>query len=429
MKAVLRIIAVIAVMLGMAGAEPLPFRRAIELALQHSGATAIATAEQVRAQQSYLELRNLYLPQVTVGSGLGYSYGFPLSLEGAAPAVFNVTTQQYVLNLANRDFMRAARLDWTSTESQKQDSRDQAILETAITYIQLDQLSSSISVLRQEEQAATKAEDITRQRIQEGVDSKTELTRAQLNVARVKMRIAEMQGPTDVLRLRLSQLTGVPAENIETMPESIPELPALANDDQGAVTNATNASPAIKLAEDQAKAKELRASGEHKQLLPMIDLAGQYAVLSRFNNYDKFFLRFQRNNVTFGLNVRFSILNFSQRAHAEAADAEAVKARHQAESVRQQVSTDTLKLRRVVQQSAAAREVANLEYQLARGDVDAMQAKMEAGGATLRDQENARALEHEKYAAYLDATFALQKAQLQLLRATGELQSWALAAK
>lgn len=415
-------------LLAEAAAEPLSFRRAIELALQHSGATAIATAEQLRAQQSYLELRNLYLPQVMVGSGLGFTDGFPLSLEGAAPSVFNVNTQQYVLNLANRDYMRAAKTEWNASETQKQDARDQAVLETALTYIQLDQLTSTINILRQESQASARAEDITGQRVHEGVDSEVELTRARLNSARVRLRVAEMQGAADVLRQRLAQLTAIPAESIETMPESIPDLPAPPQD-QDLAAKAVNLSPAVKLAQQQAQAKEFRASAEHKQLLPTIDLASQFAVLARFNNYDQFFLRFQRNNVTAGVNIRFPILSLSQRSHAEAADAEAAKARHQADSVRHQVSNQTLKLQRSVQQLAAARDVAKLEHQLALSDVDAIQARIEAGAASLRDQENARAAEHDKYVAYLDAAFNLQKAELQLLRATGELQSWAMTAK
>src|SRR5437016_5930651 len=53
-----------------AHADPVTFHQAVELALRHSGTMAIATADQQRAHASYLELRNMYLPQVTLGSGL-----------------------------------------------------------------------------------------------------------------------------------------------------------------------------------------------------------------------------------------------------------------------------------------------------------------------------------------------------------------------
>ena len=58
-------------------AEPLPLERAIRLALAHSTSSAIADADVQRAFASYRELRNNYVPQLAVGSGLGWSYGFP----------------------------------------------------------------------------------------------------------------------------------------------------------------------------------------------------------------------------------------------------------------------------------------------------------------------------------------------------------------
>jgi outer membrane protein TolC len=185
------------------------------------------------------------------------------------------------------------------------------------------------------------------------------------------------------------------------------------------------------VANEQAAAKELRAKGEHKQLLPSVDTALQYAVLARFNNFDVFFRRdsFQRNNLTAGVVIRFPIFNPAQRAHAQAADYESLKAKKEAEEIKNQVATEAMKLTHSVRQLAAARDVARLEYQLASNDVQAVQVKMDAGGATVRDQENARLAENQRYAAYIDATFDLDKMLMQLLRATGEIESWALSGR
>ena len=92
--------------------EPLRFRSAIELALQHSGVMGIAAANQLKSQKAYQEVRNHYLPQLTVGSGLGYSYGFPLTLEGSAPSVANFTSQQSLFNISLRKLIKAAKIDW-----------------------------------------------------------------------------------------------------------------------------------------------------------------------------------------------------------------------------------------------------------------------------------------------------------------------------
>src|SRR5207237_2432267 len=91
--------------------EPLTFQRAIELALKNSGAVAIADLEQQRAERGYSEARAAYTPQLSAGAGLGYSYGFPLSIEGSAPTLFNFSSQQALWNPAQRDYIRAAKMD------------------------------------------------------------------------------------------------------------------------------------------------------------------------------------------------------------------------------------------------------------------------------------------------------------------------------
>jgi len=69
----------------------------------------LSHADEVRAYQTYLEARDSYIPKLAVGSDIGYAHGFPLSLEGSAPTLFNVTTQSSVWNPALRDFIKAAK--------------------------------------------------------------------------------------------------------------------------------------------------------------------------------------------------------------------------------------------------------------------------------------------------------------------------------
>ena len=407
------------------GAEQVPFRRAIDLALKHSGTMAIASADQQRAHANYLELRNMYTPQVTLGSGLGYSYGYPMSIEGSAPTIFNVDTRQYVINPSHQAFMKAAKVDWNATSLNNQDKRNQVILETASAYIELDKQTASLHVQQQQEQAATRMEQITAERVQAGLDAEVALTKAKLGAARVRMRMAQTEGVADVLRMRLSQLTGMPADAIETATESIPRLPEV-NQQDNLSQRAAEASPAVRFADETARAKQLRAEGEHRSLWPQVDLAGSYGMFAKFNNFEDFFKKFQRNNASIGLAIRFPLLNLAGRAHAEAADAEAIRAKKEAEGVKQQVSSETLRLQRAVKQLAAAREVARLEHQLAQSDVDSVNARVQAGSASLRDQEEARVAEAEKYAQFLDADFELSKAQMQLMTMTGEIEGWAL---
>ncbi len=405
--------------------KPLAFRTAIELALKNSVTNAIGQADLRRARATVQQSRDAFVPQMIFGSGLGWSYGFPLSLEGAAPSIFNVNVQGMLLNAAQRDAIKAARADTDLTTAQNIDRRNDVIMETAVSYIQLDLLESSLTVQNEQQEAATKFQKIVDQRVHEGLDSQIETTRAKLVVARTRLSISQTRAAADQLRLRLSQLTGLAANAIETSTETIPRLHSVSQDEDLAA-QAVDKSPVVKMAVTASQIKSFRAQMEHKQLYPSVDLVAQYAVLSRFNNYDQFFQKFQRHNVTAGVAIRFPFLNAAQHAAADAAKADAEKSRKEAQAVKEQVNGETLKLQRSVEQLSAARDVAQLEHLLAQSDVETAHTRIEAGQASVKEEQNARIAEHQRYTAYLESNFELDKAQVQLLRQTGELESWAL---
>lgn len=421
MRTVRRLLITVAFLSSLSFAEQLSFKRAIELALRNSAASVIADADEKKAKAGYLEMRNQYLPQMTLGSGIAYSNGFPLSIEGAAPSIINLNSSQYLVNFAGRDFLKAARKEWGAAQKSTQDKRAQVILDTALTYAELDKYASSLKIMEQQQQAAQRAEQVASDRFRAGLDAETEFTKAKLNSARVRMAAANARGNADLLRLKLSQLTGLSPDNIETVTETIPQLP---DAPQSMTKEQVNNHLAVQSANEVAAGRELRAKAEHKLNLPAIDLAGQYGLLARYNNYDEFFKKFQRHNVTVGLVIRFPFLNFAQNARAEAADAEALRAKKEAEAVKGQVASETLKLQRTVEQLAAARDIAKLEYQLASADSSAAKTRVEAGQATVRDQENARLAEQQKYSAFIDAQFELERAQMTLMRQTGEIEKW-----
>jgi outer membrane protein TolC len=408
-------------------AQKIEFRQALELALTHSTAMGIARADQVRARYTYLQARNVFIPQLAFGSGIAQTWGYPMSIEGSAPSIFNITSQSSLVNWAQHDFLHATRIEQGSAGTAFEDQRQATLLEAALTYMQLDRASAQLQTLQRELAQADRLQTISRERLQEGIDSNLDVTRASLNVARVRMQAAQLQGSVDVLRQRLAQLTGRDARELEIDPGSIPSLPEI-NPQEDMAARAVRLSPAVKAAEEKAESMRLRARGEHKLLYPAVDLVGNYGLFSKYNNLNLLFPQghFSRNNATFGVAIRFPFINPPQRAHAAAADAEAVKAQEQAEAVRQQVSNETLRWQRTVEQLAAARQVAELEYQLAQADAEAVQAKTQLGTATIKDQENARIAASDKQAALVDAQFQFQRACLQLLRLTGDLENWAL---
>jgi outer membrane protein TolC len=70
----------------------------------------------------------------------------------------------------------------------------------------------------------------------------------------------------------------------------------------------------------------------------------------------------------------------------------------------------------------AAHEVARLELKLAQESLQIVQGRFEEGRANLREVEQTRLDENEKWVAFLDSDYELQKAQLELMNMTGDLR-------
>jgi len=406
-------------------AEPLSLERAIRLALTHSTTSAIADADVQRAFASYRELRDNYLPQLIVGSGIGYTYGYPLSIEGNAPALVNGVTQATVFNPSQRQFTNAAKKDWVASEFQDKDQRNAVIQDVALTYAELAKWEARLLRLQQYEAQARQMEQAVAERLQAGVDSAMDLNKAKLASARVRLHRAEARGSADVLRRHLSILTGLPGSLIELAPETIPALPPVAAEEDPS-EKAVASSPTVKLAEQHSLAESMRALGEHRALYPSIDFSAQYARFSTFNHYAQYFPTFQLDNATIGFALKIPLFNASQRARAVGADAAALKAKKQAEATRNQVAEETLKLQRAAEQLQAAREVAELEYQLAQSGLEAAQTRVDAKNGTLHELGDASVQAAERFLLFQDADFEYQRARLNLLRATGDLENWAL---
>ena len=124
-----------------------------------------------------------------------------------------------------RQFIKAAKIDWKATSLDVQDKRDAVILDTALTYAQLEQLAGKIKALDEAQTAAEKAESVSQQRLQQGVDSQLEVTRSQLVTARIRLRIAEAEGPSRRAARASVQAAGLAGRTqIAVEPESVPQI-------------------------------------------------------------------------------------------------------------------------------------------------------------------------------------------------------------
>jgi outer membrane protein TolC len=407
--------------------ETLRLQDAIKLASHRSAEMAIAEANVRRATAAYLEARAQYIPQLSIGSNAGYAYGFPLGLEGSAPTLLNVTAQSSIWSPSRQEAIRAARSELNVSKLQNEDQRAQVVLETVLTYVQLQKWQEKLSVGRDQEKVAMEVERAEALRIKEGVDTVNEGTKAKLTEAEIRAEIGQTEGEIDVLKMRLSQLTGVPSTSVEIVPDSVP--PILKEEETEDISlQAMRSSAAVHAADESAQAQLFRAKSEHKALYPTADFAAQYGLISTtLTNYEQFFVphSFQPENVTVGLVLRLNFLNAGQRQRAKGADAEAVRAQKEAEEVRQRAGIEALRLKHDEDRLAAMRDAAELRYELAVSELNAANTRITTEVGSLKEFQNAALAAATRTVERIDAEFELQRAELQLLSRTGKLENWA----
>jgi outer membrane protein TolC len=407
-------------------AEPIDFRRALELALKHSGAIMSATADRARAAERYRAERYSYVPTIIFGSSAGYSVGNPVAIAGQAPSIYNVTHNQSVFNLALQQQLKALHSDSVAADIEYVDSTEQVILDTALLYIELDSAQQRLELARSQKQSVDHALFIAQQRLQEGVSELIDTKRAELDSARVDLRIADLESSVDVLRERLARSIGVPPSSLEILSGSIPAAPSIRDEDDLASAALSN-SASVRVADEHLRAAKARARAEHRVNYPSFDFTGQYAEFAPYLNYGT--TNHTNHNYSFGINLKIPILNLAQNARAAAADAEALHAEGEAQKVRDQVADDAVRAQHQVRQLQAQLKVSRLEYEVAQANIDAVKVQIQNGHATARDQEMANADVAGRQLLLLQSQFDFLRAQLQLLRQTGELRSWALGTK
>ena len=395
-------------------------KRAIELALLNSKEVQVAKIQASVADHAAQITKAQFMPNLYAGSGAGYTNGMPETPGGRAPSVFNVTYTEQVLNEPLRGQAKELQEQAKAQKIALEEARSDVITRTAMAYLELAKVRHSLELLRAEQESAEKILAVTQDRESQGFELPVEVTKAQLTKARVVERILQLEEREDQLEVFLRYQLGL-SENqaIEVTPEDLPGEAEQAGDNLIAAALTNN--PGLRLAESDVRAKEFRLKGEKRGYLPTLELVSIYSLLAKYNNYNLYFTHFQPNNFNAGIDLRVPIFSAQLQANIGLARVNLDAAKANLASKRTELTAEVRQKTRRVREMDAAKEVARLELQLAQQNVAVLQAQFGEGKLNLRDMERARLDENDKWMAYLDANFQRQQAQLDLLKAAGQL--------
>ena len=145
-------------------------------------------------------------------------------------------------------------------------------------------------------------------------------------------------------------------------------------------------------------------------------------MLAKFNNYTEFFKTFQRNNGQIGVSFQVPIFaGTGVNAQVAQSEADVAHLRVELANARNRIASDLQQSFRDVHKAQGTAHLAQLDLDVAREQLSVDLAQIGEGRLTLREVEQARVVENEKWIAFYDAQYAVEKARWNVLRLTGEL--------
>jgi outer membrane protein TolC len=402
--------------------RPLTLQQAVDLALRRNPELLLARLDEQKVRNGIREARAPYVPRVAIGSGLAYTSGFPLSVEGSAPSIVQVQGSQFLFNRQQSLRVKEAREMAASAEHATGGRADEIAFRVAAAYLDWERTVRAAASAARQVETLGRVEQLVEERVQAGRELPLERTRARVETARARARQQDLDHQAAVLEAALRGDLGLGDERISPVETRAAAEAALPESEEAAVQAALAASKEIRRLEGLVRARGYGLEAEKAGKYPRADLVAQYALLGRFNNYEDFYRGFERHNGQIGVSFQLPLFARGQIAPRVAqAETEAERARVELQAARANAALEARRLYREVQRAQSARELGRLELDLARETLSVALARFDEGRAPLREVEQARVAEAQRWEAFYDAQTAEGKARLNLLRRTGGL--------
>jgi outer membrane protein TolC len=404
----------------------------VALAQRNSSGVKLAEADLQKAQGALSESKDAFMPNIEFEFGLPV---FPdVGFTGGVPSIFSGTVQSLVFSLPQNQYIHAARFGLTAATLRLKDAREQAALDAAIAYVELDTIDSELDSAHQQESYASRLVDIEQERAEAGVDPLSDALQARLTAAQLKLARLRLEARTANLMEQLAVLTGLPVGSITPDHASIPEVPAVKADQP------VRGTAAMESARMLAISKQRVAHGDFlNEYAPQASFNALYSrsttILNDFDLYYNPQHPIPTNNFFSGLSIQFPLLDLARHAKAKQSAADALRATVEAEQAQQQNDIQIASLTGNLRELDALAEVASLKQQIADEQLKSVLAQLEVGNGASggpnappqlspKAEQMARIDERQKFEESLDAGLDLAKARLSLLRALGHMQDW-----
>jgi outer membrane protein len=400
----------------------LTLKEAVARALQGSPDVALARLDEQKAALNVRVVKDPFSTKIGMGSGIAYTNGYPLSIEGSGPSIVQARASQYVYNKPQSYLVAEAREYARGAAYTTGSKRDEVAFRVVSLYLDADKARRLSDAAAREIEELTKVSRAVAARVEEGRELPIENRRANLNVLRAKQRLDSLNDDQDIAERQLAVVLGGGAEDRVRTADIDRPAPATPATEAAALETALASNKEIKRLDSAMLAKGLEAKSYQATRLPRVDLVAQYGLFSTYNHYDEYFRKFQRNNGEIGVSFQLPLLpGPGVKAQAALAEGDAARLKIEKSQLQSRIALDVHRAYQDVSKAQTAREVAQAELQLARDQLSIVLAQAGEGRVAMRQVEEARFAEEEKWMAFFDADSAVERARFNVLHQTGEI--------
>lgn len=418
-----RIVLVFLLAAGAASAtvHSLTLEQTLDIASHQSPDVTLARLDQQRAEADVKVATDPFRPKVYGGSGLAYTYGYPNTIDGNAPSLFEAKTQMAIFNEPKSLELAAAKETAHGTEFGTRAKADDVAYRAADLFLNARQAEHDSTTLESEMPTLQKVLDTVSASAQEGHQLPLEVKRAKVNLAVSQQRLQSTRMDADYDEMMLAVLLDYPATDRVKPIESTLALHFSPQSETEAADAALRNNNELKQMQANVLAKEYDRRSFRANRLPQVDLVAQYSLFARYN-YSQYFQKFQRNNGQLGASITIPLLTGSAaKAYETQATIDMQKLRIQMGEVRNRVLTDTRRAYQQWQKAKEIRDLTRMQLDLAREDMTVALAQSEEGRLPISQLEQKRLEENDRWMGLYDAETQVTRAEFAILRQMGTL--------
>src|SRR5580698_1712040 len=175
----------------------LSLKQAVDRALAQNPEIVMARMDEMKATLGIRYAASPFVPRVDVGSGAAYTNGFPLSIDGSAPAVFQARANQYLYNKPQRYAIEQAKESARGAGFTSGEKADEIAFRVASLYIDLDRAARLADSAKKQVESLGKVLTAIQARVEEGRELVVTAQQANVNLLRARQRLLGLESDRD----------------------------------------------------------------------------------------------------------------------------------------------------------------------------------------------------------------------------------------